>query len=388
MNCVKKVLSSILIISLIFVLFSNSHQAVATGSWPTEKWDTASPFSQQMMGSILNEMIDFIENWNAEHYLSHMDQLVIIRDGYIIKEWNSVYYSIDAIHPLWSVTKSFICTLMGIAIKEGFIPDVNEYVLDYFSDRVIANRDSRKEAMTIEHLLMMSTGFAYPGDDLFWMGWMNSDDQVQYALDQPMATEPGTIFNYDTSGSHLISAIIQEATGMNTSDFAEQYLFEPLGISNYYWIKDRQGIAYGGHGLHLAPKDMAKLGYLYLNNGYWDGEQLLPDNWVNDTTSTIWYLNADTGYGKQWWTHPYQKGYSAQGRFGQTVWVFPDKDLIIVFTGSNSDVEPAPYYWMIHEYIFAAINTPTEILMTVLFVPIAASYFIVSIIAIVRRQRK
>ncbi|NHJ31355.1 MAG: serine hydrolase [Asgard group archaeon] len=387
MASAKRVLGFSLVSIMVFVLLTSSQLILSDAAWPTEEWAVTSPFIQQMNGLQLNRIDDYIENWNDEHQLSHMDQLVVIRNGYLIKEWYSIFYDAEDIHPLWSVTKSFICTLMGIAIEEGFIPSVSEYVLDYFSDRVIANVDSRKEAMTIEHLLMMSTGLDYPGDDLFWAGWMNSDDQVQYALDQPMATDPGTIYNYDTSGSHLISAIIQEATGMNTSDFAEQYLFDPLGITHYYWQKDKQGIAFGGHGLYLTPEDMAKLGYLYINNGFWDGVKLLPDNWTNEVTQTHWYFNGDWGYAKQWWTHPYQNGFSTQGRYGQSVFVFPEHEIIVVFTGTIYDSDPNPYLQIIHDYVFAAINTPTEILMLEFFIPITVTYFAVSIIALVRLRK-
>jgi CubicO group peptidase (beta-lactamase class C family) len=384
MIIIKKVLGISLLAIIFTVAFSSNQIVSAQAGWPTEEWDVKSPISQQINGRQLNKFDEYMENWNNDHQLSHLDQFIVIRNGYLIKEWYSIYYDADDIHPLWSVTKSFICTLMGIAIKEGFIPSVNEFVLDYFSDRVIANVDSRKEAMTIEHLIMLSTGFAYPGDDAIWPGWMSADDQVQYILDLPMATDPGAIYNYDTGGSHLISAIIQEATGINTSDFAEQYLFNHLGITHYYWQEDKQGIAFGGHGLYLTPGDIAKLGYLYLNDGLWDGVELLPDNWVDTVTQTQWLFNSNWGYARQWWTHPYRNGYSAQGRYGQSVFVFPENDIIVVFTGTIYDSDQIPYLELIHEYVFEAITTSTGNMWLELFLPISGAYLVVSIIALVR----
>ncbi|NHJ46934.1 MAG: serine hydrolase [Asgard group archaeon] len=373
---------------LTIIVFTSNQLSFVNAVWPTEGWATSSPINQQMNGAQLDSIDDYFLNWNDDHQLSHIDQFVVIRNGYLIKEWYTIYYDETDIHQIWSVTKSFICTLMGIAIEEGYISSVNEYVLDFFSDRTIANVDSRKEAMTIEHLLLMSTGFAYPGDDAIWGSWMSASDQVQYILDLPMATDPGAIYNYDTGGSHLISAIIQEATGMNTSDFADQYLFNKLGISNYYWQEDKQGIAFGGHGLMMTPRDMAKLGYLYINDGYWDGEQILPDNWVNEVTQTQWTFNVDWGYAKQWWTNPSYSSYSAQGRYGQSVFVFPDEEIIVAITGTVSDHDSFFVLDVLVEYVLGAITTTSERLSLGIFIPIAASFFVVFIVTIINSRKK
>lgn len=387
-NYKNKLMGFSLFSFIIVIIFTSNQLTLVNAVWPTDEWPTSNPITHQMSGARLNRIDNYFQDWNDDHQYSHVDQFVIIRNGFLIKEWYSFFYDALDIHPMWSVTKSFICTLMGIAIEEGYIPSVNEYVLDYFSDRNISNIDSRKEAMTIEHLLLMSTGLAYPGDDAIWMGWMNADDQVQYILDQPMATDPGTIFNYDTGGSHLISAIIQEATGMNTSDFAEQYLFNPLGITHYYWQEDKQGIAFGGHGLYITPRDMTKLGYLYLNDGYWDGEQILPDNWVQEVSQRHWYFNEDWGYAKQWWTHPYLDAYSAQGRYGQSIFVFPEEDIIVAFTGTISDYDSSPYFEIIDLYVLPAIRTFNLIVALEVFIPIAGCYLIVSIIALAKYRKR
>lgn len=323
--------------------------------WPTNGWETINPISASMKANTLNGMDNYIENWNDAHPLSHLDSVVVFRNGYLVKDWYYLLWDAEDIHSLWSVTKSFTGTLMGIAIQEGFIPSVNEFVLDYFTDRNISNVDSRKEAITIEHLLMMSTGLAYPGDDFIWSSWMNAPDQVQFILNLPMATTPGSIFNYDTGGSHLLSAIIQEATNMTMVDFALQYLFKPLGITKFNWQADKQNITYGGHGLFLTPGDMAKLGYLYLNDGYWDGQKILPTNWTQTVTQTEWGLGGGWGYAQQWWTQSYLNAYCARGRYGQSIFVLPEHDIIVVFTASLSVSEEEPYINIIANYVLSAL---------------------------------
>ncbi|NHJ87414.1 MAG: serine hydrolase [Asgard group archaeon] len=335
--------------------------------WPTNDWQTVNPFSVNMKTKVLNRIDNFIETWNDEHSLSHIDSVSVFRNGYLVKNWYYLLWDEGDIHSRWSVTKSFTGTLMGIAIEKGFISSVNEFVLDYFTDRNISNVDSRKEAITIEHLLMMSTGLAYPGDDLIWTSWMNAPDQVQFILDLPMATSPGTIFNYDTGGSHLLSAIIQEATNMTMVDFAVKYLFKPLGITKFNWQADKQNITYGGHGLFLTPGDMAKLGYLYLNDGYWDGQKILPTNWTQTVTQIVWLLSYGWGYAQQWWTQSYLNTYCARGRYGQAVYILPEEDIIVVFTASLSDHDEEPYINIIANYVLAAMNNPINPLSMLTF---------------------
>ena len=373
---------------LAIIIFSSNTLQLTNAIWPTEDWNTNNPFRQQMKSKPLNDMVDFIENFNDNYAFSDIDSVVVIKNGFIIKEWYSYFWEVDDIHVQWSVTKSFTCTLIGIAIKEGFISSVNELVLDFFSDRTILNVDYRKEAITIEHLLLMSTGLAYPGDDEIWLGWMNAEDQVQYILDLPMATEPGTIFNYDTGGSHLLSAIIQKTTSMSTEDFAVQYLFNPLGISHYHWLYDNQGISFGGHGLHLTSRDMAKLGYLYLNNGYWEENQILPNYWVEFVTQINWYLSGTFSYASHWWIHPYLNMFSAQGRYGQSIFVLPDEDIIVVFTADLSDADPYPYLTIIENFVLPSIMNNKIILYLEILIPIGLCFTVVFKTLIIRKRKQ
>jgi CubicO group peptidase (beta-lactamase class C family) len=140
---------------------------------------------------------------------------------------------------------------------------------------------------------------------------------------------------------------------MNPRDFADQYLFQPLGISNIQWDTDAAGILIGGWGLQITPRDMAKLGYLYLREGQWDGQQIVSAEWVKNATRKHTETGGDLGYGYQWWTHPALEGYTATGRYGQTIFVIPKADLVVVTTAEGTDHDDI--FRLIEQYILPAV---------------------------------
>jgi len=162
--------------------------------------------------------------------------------------------------------------------------------------------------MTLEHVLTMATGLKCQDSYLYrWRGLRQverSEDWVQFMLDLPMAEEPGTRFEYCNGASFLLSAIIQETTGMSALEFANEHLFGPLGIIDVTWSSNPQGITIGYSGLRMTPHDMAKIGYLYLNEGQWDGEQVVPAKWVKASTREHISATLEDGYGYQWWKGP------------------------------------------------------------------------------------
>ncbi len=296
-----------------------------------------------------------------------VDSIHIIRHGYLVYERYFEYYNHSNLHHLMSVTKSVTSILVGIAQAEGFISDLDEPVLEIFTDRNFSNVDSRKEALTIRHLLQMRSGLEWNSQDvpfligtidkhdydlvtnisnwwdLFpsnpvidWNLMIHSPDWIQFVLDKPMVADPGTEFYYNSGCSHLLSAIIAKKTGMNTERFAKQYLFDPLNINNYTWQNDSQSLSMGGFGLWLQPNDMAKIGYLCLNNGQWNGEEIIPPDWIFDSTQDY---SPGSGYGYQWWTF-YDSDhessyYKAIGFGGQYIIVIPDASVVVVLTSSE-----------------------------------------------------
>lgn len=285
----------------------------------------------------LSDMLKYIQSSGNE-----IHSIVLIRNGYEVMDANFFPYKSNLKHVVNSCTKSITSTLLGIALEEGRIKSVDTKVLDYFPDRSFKKIDDKKKSLTIKHLLTMTTGFdwsengSYDSNDS-WVQMLNSQNPVQFILDRPMEETPGTSFSYNTGASHLISAIIQNATGQKTADYAKQKLFEPIGIKDVYWKEDPQGINIGGAGIFMSPQDMARFGYLFLHKGVWNDKQVVPESWIKQAVSkkvdTPNGLAGRYGYGYQWWMNDFG-GYSARGFGGQYIFVLPKYNIVAVFTGS------------------------------------------------------
>jgi CubicO group peptidase (beta-lactamase class C family) len=306
--------------------------------WPTDGWRTSTPEEQGMDSELLTEMLAHIEENRVR-----IDSVTIVRHGYLVLDAYLRSYEKGAKHELYSCTKSVTSALVGIAMDQGHIQSVDQPVLSFFPERTVANLAARKEAMTLEHLLTMTDGLDWVRKDIRFTSsgdttpeMMQSSDWVQFTLDRRMAEEPGTRWNYNSGASHLLSAIIQETTGMTALELAQEYLFGPLGISEVVWSGGNQGRNYGGSRLQMTPHDMAKFGYLYLNEGLWDGEQIVPTAWVEAST-TNHSPTPEIYYGYQWWVMPWAGYYSAIGARGQYIIVLPELDMVVVFT---SDLMP------------------------------------------------
>lgn len=307
--------------------------------WPTSGWRTSLPETQGLSSQKLQEMEDYIASENIGGFI---DSLLIVRNGYLVYEsYPSRIYDTNIRHHIFSCTKVFTSTLIGVAIENGYIGGLNDYVLDYFPNRTFDNMDSRKEAITIKDLLTMTSGIAWV-DNVDYYQMAHSYNWVQYVLDQPMLHQPGEVWNYNTGGSHLLSAILDKETPIGTLDYAKTRIFDPLNITKYSWNLDRQGIPIGGTLLHLTPRDMAKFGFLYLNNGTWNGTQLISASWIAEATTSFIDVEFDqghgSGYGYQWWTYNWVNAYTARGSYEQYIVVIPDLNIVVVSTG-NTDFQ-------------------------------------------------
>jgi CubicO group peptidase (beta-lactamase class C family) len=320
----------------------------ASGSyWPTGGWRTSAPEAQGVDPQKLALMLQAVEQEQL-----NLHSLLIIRNGYIVSETYFQPYTAETPHEVYSVTKSVMATLVGVAIDNGSIDGIDRPVIDFFGGYSPEHPDARKDAMTLEDLLTMRTGLDWQEQDSTFRAMYQSDDWVRFMLDLPMEQQPGQEFRYCSGCSHLLSAIVQRRSGTTTRDFAQQALFDPLGIKRVTWEQDRQGVPIGGWGLQLTPRDMAKLGYLYLQGGMWDGRQIVPAAWVKAAVQRHTATDSELGYGYQWWTYPTLGAYAALGRDGQTVFVVPDLQLIVVTT-AEIDGHGA-IFKLIEEYIVPA----------------------------------
>lgn len=337
-------------------VYDLSPSNVSRDYWPTERWQNTTPEEQGINSALLQDMVDYIDE---ESY--SIDSVIVIRNGYIVlEEYPNPLYNENRSHFWYSVTKSVTSSLVGIALDKGYIDNVSQKVLSFFPERTITNWDERKERITLEHLLTMRSG-------LFWDEWsapftspengiyhLVNSDGVQYVLELNMTSEPGEEFLYNTGASHLLSAIVQQTTGLTARNFAVEHLFSPLGITDVFWPSDREGVTRGGFDLYIRPRDAAKFGYLFLNNGTWNGTQIISHDWVNASSSTFTSLETDQGYGYQWWTNPALDYYYAAGLYGQYIYVLPEHDLLVVF---SSDIRQGgyPHQQLLEEYILPSI---------------------------------
>ena len=329
---------------------------ITAAEWPTGGWQTSTPESQGMDSRVLEAMLETVQNQNY-----NIDSITVIRNGYLVLDAAVYPYTQDTKHIIHSCTKSIVSILIGIALDQGFIEDVQTPVLEFFPDRTASNLDSDKKALTLENLLTMTSGFKCRDSYLYrWSGLNDlreSDDWVQFMLDLPMEETPGTKFEYCNGASFLLSAIITETTGLSSNEFAEINLFTPLGITDLSWPTNPQGINIGWGELRMLPTDMAKIGYLYLGGGVWDGEQIVPTAWVEDSTRKHISATLEDSYGYQWWVD--DSGiYLALGYAGQFIFVVPEKELVVVFTSDLSDSDFYLPQNLLNDYIIPAAVSP------------------------------
>lgn len=310
--------------------------------WPTTDWRESSPQEQGMNPAFVPALEAYIQETRP-----YLNTILIIRHGYLVFERYYKDYTWQSYQMIHSMTKSFVSALVGIALNEGYLRSLDQTWAEFMPEYFTSEAAQCKKPITIRHLLKMTSGLnpdflAYPG-----RRGDTSEDWIQFAVEKPILARPGQLFMYSSLGSHLLSIILAKATGMSTLEFARRSLFTPLGIASdeqagFSWDTDPRGYHIGGAGLCLQARDAAKLGYLYVNNGLWDGKQIVPSGYVHESTQehTRGGHPEGTGYGYHWWIAE-QEGYHsfyAAGFGGQYIHVFPELDTIIVILSPD---EPA-----------------------------------------------
>jgi len=329
----------------------------APSYWPTAGWRSSTPEAQGIDSARLADAVT-----SAHEADIHIHSVLIVRHGYVVLDAYFYPFQRGQLHDVASVTKSFTSTLVGIAVARKRIPDLDRTALSFFPDKTAANSSQTKDAMTLRTMLTMQAGLVCVNapTEKTLMEMQASKDWVQFAIDRPMAATPGTEFKYDSTVSHLLSAILHRATGEKEEAFAKTQLFGPLGIAEYIWPSDPTGTDNHGWGdLHLAPDSMAKLGFLYLHDGEWDGNRLLPEWWVAAATKAQATFQDDqghTGYGYQWWVT--DKRYQALGRGGQHIDVYPDKDMVVVMTSGGLGSRA---HQVLSDHILGAVESDTAL---------------------------
>jgi CubicO group peptidase (beta-lactamase class C family) len=320
-------------VSIGFLLIATMMQAYAEDKnnayWPTSEWREASPASEGMNSSKLQELDRYI----AEK-LPNTTSLLIVKNGLIVAE---KYYSgsAETLRSIYSVTKSAISCLIGMMLDHNIIQSLDQRLESILPSVFSEESEKLARVITIRHALTMTSG----ADPSMTSGIGKIDISTLFQI--PLAAKPGTMFFYSDINYNILSMIITEKTGMQASDYAAAYLFGPLGIRNFKW-RSYEGYTLGGVGLMLNARDMAKLGYMLLRKGKWDGKVLLSEQWINEATrpqvvTGQKYGNGGFDYGYGWWTADIG-GFSTFGAFGflgQIICVVPQFDLIVVVTGEQ-----------------------------------------------------
>lgn len=314
-------------------------------------WNSESLIDSGISTELIQQLFQYL---NTERHDIH--SALVIRQSKLVVEEYFNDYSPDQTHDLRSVSKSIRSILLGIAIDEGFISSINDPISTYLkSHQPKKNLDPDKNSITIKHLITMSTGLDCNDWDKKSKGQEDKvykkNDWIQYTLDLPMIHEPGAVSNYCSMGTVLLSEIISQASGMSIQSFTQQYLFDPLGIFNVKWAHttDKEVIA-SAKRLHLTPRDMAKIGQLVLNEGSWNGQQIVARHWIQEATTTKTKITG-IDYGYLWWNLPFQLEGQRQvakiatGNGGQYIMAFPELELVVVFTGGayNSEKDKIPF---------------------------------------------
>jgi hypothetical protein len=390
-----------LILACAAVLFASHRATIAARDdlWPTNGWATASPGSVGLDEQVLlrldhdmasgkySQMIDSFAVFRCgkkvfERTYPHdyaklyskeagergpYNERLTGRYNYFDSYWFPYYHGTD-LHTMQSVSKTVTSVVIGAAIQRGdFKASLDTSVLKYFDtangNSRVKNVDDRKRRMTLRDLLTMTAGFEW-NDEGFVTGDPHndtslmeaSDDWVQYAIDKTMVAEPGKVWNYSSGATELLAYVFQKETGQDIDDYGQKYLFAPLGI-RHEWKRTYLGVVDSEGGLYLNGSDLAKIGYLYLHDGMWDGQRIVSSEWVKESVTP--YFQTDTEeqfkdgfkYGFQWWLSKLPDSteyvWMARGFGGQNLQVFPNEGLIVTFTGwdilpSSTGIEPIP----------------------------------------------
>ena len=293
---------------------------------------------------------------------THLHSLLILRNDCVVVEAYWTPFNRDKKHYLNSATKAVLSALVGIAVHDGRLRE-QDPVMTYLPAYSRADDDPRRQRITVRDLLTMSSGIAWhqspPVNTSDKMG--HSLDWVRFITDQPMATEPGTLINYSNGDSHLLSAVLQQAAGQTAFEFGSKRLFAPLHIQDVAWDSDPQGRNIGSAALQMRPRDMAKIGLLYLEGGRFRGRRILEREWVETSLSSHAKMPAKGGavdYGYYWWLYPERGLAEAWGGAGQRIAAIRDLGVVVVMTADDpADYPRSPVAAHIYDLVRASVKS-------------------------------
>lgn len=303
----------------------------------TKRLPRSTPEAQGISATAIQNFVDA-----ANQTIHDIHSLMIVRHGAVVAEgwWHP--FEEERNHVLFSLSKSFTSSAIGLAVDEGLLT-VDDPVIGFFPDDLPATVNDNLAAMTVHHLLAMYTGHSEDTTD--HLHTAADGNWARAFLAQPVTHAPGTHFLYNTGATYMLSAIVQKLTGQTLIDYLTPRLFAPLGIANPTWESCPRGINTGGYGLKITTEDIACFGQMYLQMGLWHGQQILPVAWVEEATRGHSDNSAEQnpdwaqGYGYQFWRSRHN-GYRGDGAFGQFCCVLPEQDAVIAITSGAGPMQP------------------------------------------------
>lgn len=292
-------------------------------------WTTSTPMDEDMDPQLLDKAYRLV--YNEERFVMARS-LLVLRHGKLVAEaYPHDKADIDRMANIQSMTKSFTAILAGIALEKGLLDSVNQPLYSIYPEH-FAGQDE-KQGISLRHALTMTTGIDFDNSSNTQDLYETEGSSVELVLGLPQEYGPGLVFNYHDGAPQLVSAAVQESYGDAFSEFAREELFGPLGFGPWQWEAAHDGISFGAFSLYITPRDAARFGQLLLQHGNWQGRQLVDSAWIAQATSA--QVNSSvlgTPYGYYFWIYPAYGAFAADGHGGQRIMVFPEKDLVIVYT--------------------------------------------------------
>ncbi len=353
----KKIIALMRVMLITLALTNSIVAQTANDYYPTGEWRTTQAKKQGLNKSITKSLIKRLRNGQ----IRDLNSLLIVRNGYLVVEEYFNGSNAEDVHTLQSDSKSITSLLVGIALQQGRIQSVRDKALDYFPEYAPVKKfDEYKAALTLEDLLTMRTGFDWSESNynispLKQLNECNCD-WLRFVLDWQMREMPGQRFEYNSGGVILLGGILRKASGTSVDQFAEQNLFQPLGIGRTWWYQGLPaGLPHTGGGLNMRAKDMAKIGYLVLRQGRWQDRQIVSESWLaqsfeHHVRNPRTFGSHPVDYGYLWWLLPLdgqgpapgEDIYTAAGARDQWIFIIPKYDMVVVVTGNTSSTFAQP----------------------------------------------
>ncbi len=297
-------------------------------------WEIEAASSEKFNMDILNDVFKSI--YSEDNFIL-IHSLLIVKDGQLAVEcYTRTLDDRNTPHHLWSTTKSFVSMATGIAIDKGFIRSVTDTVFRYIPEYLpFAHPELR--SLSIGQCLTMNSGIDYSNDGQEEDEVLCSvpEDLTLYMIQRPMRYAPGEYADYKNSDPQILVKVVSNAADMDFIEFSKAHLFDPLGITNYYWSRNKKdNTPFGGFGLWMVPRDLAKVGKMLLDKGKWNGRQVISEQWIDDATTGHTQING-FDYGYLFWVDPQKNYFWTWGAGGQFVFVIPDKDIVVVITSEQ-----------------------------------------------------